>query len=167
MSISITALPYLLIAYVVPIIVESSIKVEKGLSTNNTQKIHLEQNTLDEILNKEFETPFTDKEVLIKTLSEHGATNIYENKNNISCDCEVFHLNFYKMDDLPYKLIISTNPNSNVDELLNDINNEYAINVQELSYNKIKERLEAQNLNIEEEEIYDDNTIVLTVNLEE
>ena len=49
---------------------------------------------------------------------------------------------------------------------MQDIGNEYTINAQEVSYNKIKERLEEQNLDIENEEIYDDNTIVLTVNLE-
>ena len=37
---------------------------------------------------------------------------------------------------------------------------------QEASYNKIKERLESQNLKISDEEVFDDNTIVLTIDLD-
>ena len=61
---------------------------------------------------------------------------------------------------------INYNSDTELEDIVKDINDEYRANAQEISYNKIKERLEAQNLTIDEEEIYDDNTIVLTVNLE-
>ena len=61
---------------------------------------------------------------------------------------------------------ISANNSLGVDDLVNDIGSEYCANAQEISYNKIKERLEKQNLTIDDEEIYDDNTIVLTINLD-
>ena len=54
----------------------------------------------------------------------------------------------------------------NLNEFVENIASEYTANVQEVSYNKIKERLAEKNLEIYEEEIYDDNTIVLTVNLD-
>ncbi len=51
-------------------------------------------------------------------------------------------------------------------ELINDINSEYALNCQEETYIKIKERLERKNLKIAEEEILEDDSIMLTINLD-
>lgn len=69
--------------------------------------------------------------------------------------------------DKPYTLEISYNKNLNAsDELVQNLGMEYNANAQEASYNKIQERLRDQNLTIDEEEVYEDNTIVLTVNLE-
>ena len=66
----------------------------------------------------------------------------------------------------PYKVRITYHNENGVAELLSNLGNEYSTNAQEISYNKIKERLEYQNLEIEDEEVYEDNTIVLTINLE-
>ena len=87
--------------------------------------------------------------------------------NTISCNCEAFHLTFTKTEkDKPYTMVATYNKDYGLNELVENLGSEYASNAQEISYNKIKERLEKQNLEIEEEEVYDDNTIVLTVNLE-
>ena len=42
---------------------------------------------------------------------------------------------------------------------------EYTMNAQEASYFKIKEKIEEKNYSIESEEVFDDNTIVLTINI--
>lgn len=128
--------------------------------------VHIEEEVLEELFSKKFTTIIMDKETLLKTLEEHGATNIIESCGDISCECDSFHLDFYKEENAPYSLNISYKKEDGVNELLTDLSNEYSTNAQEVSYEKIKERLEIQNLRIEEEEIYDDNTIVLTVNLE-
>ena len=108
-----------------------------------------------------------DKSALLKTLEEHGATNFQTDGNTISCNCEAFHLTFTKTEkDKPYTMVATYNKDYGLNELVENLGSEYASNAQEISYNKIKERLEKQNLEIEEEEVYDDNTIVLTVNLE-
>lgn len=139
---------------------------EKRLS-RNAEKFHLEDDTLEEeFFNKEFETIIVDKTTLIKTLEEHGAINIVTQNDTISCDCEAFHLVFTKEADKPYTMVVSYNDEYGLNDLVENLGAEYASNAQEISYNKIKERLEKQNLEIEEEEIFDDNTIVLTVNLE-
>ena len=49
---------------------------------------------------------------------------------------------------------------------MNSLNSEYAINVQEQSYNHIMEKLKDNNMTVEDEEIQEDNTIVITVNLD-
>ena len=130
------------------------------------QEIHLDEEIIEKICNKEFNTAIMDKDVLLKTLEEHGATDIMESQGDISCECEAFHLDFYKKINEPYTVRISYKSEQGINELLEDLGNEYSTNAQEVSYNKIMERIQAQNLMIENEEVYDDDTIVLTINLE-
>jgi len=166
MSVSVSAVPFLLIGA----LVNSAINVTSALAssaTSNGQYIHLEGKILEEIFNKEFQTNIVDEETLIKTLTEHGARNITTENGTITCDCEAFRLTFTKEGkNNTYTMIATYNQDKGLNELATDLGNEYTINAQEISYNKIKERLEQKNLEIAEEEIYDDNTIVLTVNLD-
>ena len=39
------------------------------------------------------------------------------------------------------------------------------LKIQEMTYNKIKERLEQENMRLESESIMDDNSIVLTIDI--
>ena len=170
MSVSVSAVPFFLLFTVGKGVIEfikMSSEVNQDINAyKEKQTLHIGDKTLENLYNKEFSTTIMDKDVLLKTLKEHGATNIEENGNDITCDCEAFHLFFKKNKDEAYTLKISYNNGYKLDELVENLGNEYTSNAQEISYNKIKERLEEQNLEIEEEEIYDDNTIVLTVNLE-
>ena len=137
--------------------------IESGASLEN---LCLDEQTMEKLFSQEFETQIVDKQTLIKTLKEHGAVNIEDKFNNISCDCEAFHIEFFYNGDKPYTMKLSAKNNVGFDELVKDLSNEYTANAQEISYNKIKERLEQQNLSISDEEIYEDNTIVLTVDLD-
>ena len=188
MSVTIAAAPAFLLYHIggaVLVSIATAVKVgqeiqnaEKlNLSTQTesnkifNKKLHLEEEEFEKLFNKEFKTEIMDKETLLKTLEEYGATNINisndENQSKITCECENFQLTFVKTEEtLPYTLTISYDEEQGLDELVNDIGSEYTLNAQEISYNKIKERLDQKNLTIAEEEIYDDNTIVLTINLE-
>ncbi len=172
MSVTISAVPFLLL-YTLGSGVIAAVKAYSDANSKNSDftlhsdgNFHISEETAKMLYDKKFETTIMDKELLLKTLKEHGAVKIEEDGENISCNCETFHLEFTKTPNNPYSLRISYNEDYNPDELVQDIGDEYTINAQEVSYNKIKERLESQNLEIENEEIYDDNTIVLTVNLE-
>ena len=170
MSVSVSAVPFFLLFTVGQGVIEF-IKMANEANRDiqaqkENQNIHIGEKTLEAMYNKDFSTTIMDKALLLRTLKEHGAVNIEEDGNNISCDCEAFHLSFTKNGEEPYSIRISYNNDYKLDELVENIGTEYTSNAQEISYNKIKERLEEQNLEIEEEEIYDDNTIVLTVNLE-
>ncbi len=168
MSVSVSAAPFLLLYALGQGVISLTSAVASGFSNTNAQKLHLEDNTLEEeIFNKEFPTVIVDKTTLLKTLEEHGATNFQTEGETISCNCEAFHLTFTKSaKDQPYTMVVTYNEEYGLNELVENLGSEYASNAQEISYNKIKERLEKQNLEIEEEEVFDDNTIVLTVNLE-
>ena len=177
MSVSVSAVPVLLIFGLSKGIVSiaGAIMSAQASGTNfeelvsgSAKRLHLQDDTLEkELFNKEFPTAIMDKATLIKTLEEHGATSIQAENNDISCNCETFHITFTQKDkNTPYSMVVTYNSDYGLNELVENLGSEYASNAQEISYNKIKERLEKQNLEIEEEEIYDDNTIVLTVNLE-
>lgn len=168
MSVSVSAAPFLLIYALGKGVIDITSAVVSGLSGTNAQRVHLEDRQLEEkFFNKEFPTVIMDKQALLKTLEEHGATNFQTEENAISCNCEAFHLTFTKTEkDKPYTMVVTYNEEYGLNDLVENLSSEYASNAQEISYNKIKERLEKQNLEIEEEEVFDDNTIVLTVNLE-
>lgn len=115
---------------------------------------------------REYETVFMDESILEKTLKEHGIENFTNENGKISCRIGNFTVDFYREENRPYLMNISCNHTCNTDELLSDISSEYAQNVQEESYVKIKERLSRHNLKIDKEEILDDDSIMITVNLE-
>lgn len=154
MSISVTSIPILLLSEIVPDAL-GAVKYNKvaDIHTQKFQKI-------------KFETIIVDKETLLKTLIEHSATNIVDKNNHVYCDCEGYYLDFYKQGNKAYQLTISCFEKDRLKNFVENISAEYTTNSQEVSYNKIKERLEEEHLTIDEEEIYDDNTIVLTINLE-
>lgn len=139
---------------------------EYGRLNNDCEDVHV----IDEqhFIEKTFETPFVDKDLLMKTLEEHGVTDIHENEfGRITGKVDSYSLNFEKQEaDKPYTLNISCLETDNAEEKIGDLSSEYALNVQENAYLNIVEKLKANNMEIEDEEVMDDNTIVLTVNLE-
>ena len=61
--------------------------------------------TAKHFIEKTFETPFMDKTILLKTLEEHGVTNINEWENGISGEVDNYKLTFEKpAEDKPYNL---------------------------------------------------------------
>ncbi len=119
-------------------------------------------------LEKSFETNFMDKSILMKTLEEHGVQNISENEyGQISGNIDSYVLNFERMEnDKPYFVKISCLESDNAKEKFEDLTSEYTLNVQEESYLSIINKLKENNMEIEDEEVMEDNTIVLTVNLD-
>ena len=118
-------------------------------------------------IEKTFETPFMDRDILMKTLEEHGVKNISESGNYISGEVEGYKLIFSKeTDEKPYNVKISCSEQDNAEEKVGDLSSEYAMNVQEDAYLHIIDKLKENNMQVEQEEVMDDNTIVLTINIE-
>ena len=168
MSITIMALPMLLLYNIGATIALAATSAHLATGTKNNFKMHINDEQIENLCNRTYQTQIMSEDVLIKTLYEHGAENILKNENYIESNLKPFHMEFAKPEaDKPYTLEISYNKNLNAsDELVQNLGMEYNANAQEASYNKIQERLRDQNLTIDEEEVYEDNTIVLTVNLE-
>ena len=179
MSVSISAVPVLLIA---SLISSSLAAIErKNTFDQMTEKIknqsRLNNGTVKkEIINeicKEYDTVFVDKDVLLKTLNEYGFDEIDDSGDKITCKTDGFNVHFYKVANWgeekpePYKMLIeAVCDETRIDELIGDISEQYTSNTQEESYKKIKERLEKHKLKISEEEVLDDNSIVLTINVD-
>lgn len=118
-------------------------------------------------IEKSFETPFTDKDLLMKTLEEHGVRNITEEYGKISGQVDNYTLTFEKWEeDKPYSIKISCLNTDNPVEKMEDLNSEYTLNVQEEAYLNIVENLKSNQMELEREEVLEDNTIVLTINLD-
>lgn len=124
--------------------------------------------TEEKLLENAFETPFMSKEILIKTLEEHGVTNVKEEYiGKITGQLSSYNFTFTRQNENEaYKVVISHFENDNAKEKINDLNDEYNLNVQEESYLSIVEKLKENSMEIENEEVLEDNTIVLTINLE-
>ena len=170
MSITIGAAPALLLY---------DIYMESVLAVTNASNIskefmkeikegNLSYSAIKEMEEKEFQTNFMDNTTLIKTLTEHGGIIESEKLGYIKCKIEEVVLEFYKKGDIettPYYLKARFDANASIDELVKEINSEYTSNTQEASYNKIIKRLEDKNLQYEEE-VCEDDSIVITVNLD-
>lgn len=184
MSITIIALPALLVNVIGPVITPVAASVIAGIGAGtikktvdvlNNRKIDTNEdnctcNIIKDLMQKELKTTIVNKDTLIKTLQEHGAYIMESENDYVLCSIEDFTLKFEKNSTIetdPYYLTIEyRNGENKLDSLIENISSEYIQNVQEASYNKIKERIGENNFTIEEEEIYDDDTIVITVNLE-
>lgn len=180
MSISVIAIPYALsfiigsLVTTVPVLnninlEETSIDNEIATKNENIEETCNDFHIISEanFLEKSLETPFMDENILLKTLEEHGVQNIKNEFGKIQCEYNSYFLVFEKNEtNKPYYLTIKYLEKDNVEEKINDLHSEYALNVQEDAYLNIVEKIKDNNMQIENEEVLDDNTIVLTINLE-
>lgn len=112
-----------------------------------------------------YKTNYTDKGILLNTLTEHGAEELQETGDEISCKMFGMEMVYYKKDSSSgYTLDVTrVSDATECKDLIDDLNEEYGLNIQEVTYNKIKERLDKENMRLESETVMDDNSIVLTI----
>ena len=178
MSCTVFALPYAL-AWVIGSVVVSAVNARDeigGLNDVDFDNLDNIQAPCEDVtvitdkhfIEKSFETAFIDRKILVKTLGEHGVRCLSEDEyGKITGTIDNYALTFEKMEaDKPYFLKISCLDSDNAEEKLGDLSSEYALNVQEEAYLNIVDKLKENNMQLEDEEVMDDNTIVLTVNLD-
>ena len=178
MSCTVIAVPYALMWVVGAIATAAATAANEAKENRNLKELASIYNeaencsedhviTEKHFIEKTFETPFMDKEILKKTLEEHGVTIIEESESVISGKVDNYKLVFSKPEqDKPYNLRISCLEHDNAEEKVGDLSSEYAMNVQEDAYLHIIDKLKENNMQVEQEEVMDDNTIVLTVNID-
>lgn len=176
MSCTVIAVPWLLYQAIGAVVaasatasIASNIAADKSETNENCEDVQVI--TAKHFMEKSFETVFMDKETLVKTLEEHGVVNIKHGedweKGKITGQVDSYTLSFEKpAEDKPYFLTVTCLDTDNAEEKLNDLSSEYALNVQEDAYLSIIEKLKDNNMEVEDEEVLDDNTIVLTVNID-
>ncbi len=136
-----------------------------GESFKESEKLSLKETFTIE---NEFETAFTDEKILNKTLQEHGCTDFQYYENGVfTCTLEGMNLEFSKESvNSNYKMIVKCNEDELLKSFCEELSEEYTGNTQEETYNKIKDRLKQKNLEISQEELMEDDSIVLTINLD-
>lgn len=116
---------------------------------------------------RKLKTNYTDRETLLKTLEEYGARGIEYDEFNVSCDMSGMKLLYSKnFAQGSYDLEISQiSDESACDSILQDLKDEYSSNIQDITYRTIIERIKDKNLRLESEEIGEDNSIILTIDV--
>ena len=114
-----------------------------------------------------YKTNYTDKGVLLNTLTEHGAEGITENGDKITCRLYGMDMCYYRQDGSNGFMleIKQVSDKAQCEGVIGDLNEEYGLNIQEMTYNKIKERLDSENMRLESETVMEDNSIVLTIEI--
>lgn len=114
-----------------------------------------------------YKTNYTDKGILLNTLTEHGAEGITEASDRIKCRLYGMEMSYYKKEGSNgYMLeVTQVSDKAECEGVINDLNDEYGLNIQEMTYNKIKERLDSENMRLESETVMEDNSIVLTIEI--
>ena len=175
MSCTVGALPFLLIYSIVENVAannasDANEKIKERIKdevrrTLMDNKGEVTDEQIDQLC-REYQTVFMDEDILVKTLMEYGLKDFAKQDGKVSARINNFNLIFHREDSSqPYKLNVYSPTSCDETRVINDLNNEYALNAQEETYIKLKERLEKKNLKIDEEEVLEDDSIMITVNL--
>lgn len=112
-----------------------------------------------------FKTQFNNKEILVNTLDSYGLC-LKENGDNILTNVEGYTLNFEKTKE-GYDLSIKSE-DQKVEDLyprLKELDNEYKKNVQGKTYEELISKIKETDMEIEEEEFLEDNSVLLTLSI--
>lgn len=140
--------------------------LNKDQDNKNKECIFTQENL--KLLTQEYETPFVNSELVVRTLEEYGLKIVENQENLITAKIERVIISFKRENEtLPFamKFIFPDDCDEMQKEIASNIYEEYGSNTQEEVYIQIKENIAKSNMYIEEEEILEDDSIVLTINI--
>ncbi len=115
---------------------------------------------------RSYPTNFRDSALLVKTLEDFGVDEIQQSKQELRCKVNGFPLRFYPDATGIYQVEIAEDSDLRLlYGKLASLDIEYRKNVQALTYYNLKQKAVAANMTIENEEILDDNSIVVTLSI--
>lgn len=124
---------------------------EKPIETKNTIK---------------YPTNFVDKNILRKTLEEYNLPFVEKENGLFECVFDDCKLSLLKNNKEYYEVEIEYNKKLDLAYFhLNNLDEEYKRNVQSAVYKEVISKINAKSLSIENEEVLDDNSIVLTISI--
>lgn len=118
-------------------------------------------------LDDPIETMFNDHELLVKTLTAHNACVNVVSENEIIVKTSAGNMKYVRENQSQaFGLLLDeiSNPDVFFDNL-KSFEVDYGRNVQEYTYNHIKENL-TDEMSIEDEVVLDDDSLLLTINLQ-
>jgi hypothetical protein len=115
---------------------------------------------------KTFPTNFRDPDLLIKALDDYGLAPMQAGDGVIvskSGNCQMI---FRQAENEPFNVEVRNAPDvRQIFQHLNEINDGYCHNVQSRTYQNLTSRIAERGLTIEQEEVLDDNSIVITLSI--
>ncbi|MDL2214211.1 hypothetical protein LJB76_01465 [Clostridia bacterium OttesenSCG-928-O13] len=112
-------------------------------------------------------TTFTDATLLEKTLQEHGlvASSVAENDLVFKTEAGLLH---YHRQQAGENFYVTAEQLEDVDGLMAELaclDEEYRQNVQSFTYHQLLDNLPQNNMTLQNEQILDDNSILLTIDV--
>lgn len=147
-------------------LVPLAVAVGLSLTASSVALLNQSRNQTD-LDNITLETAFVDASLLQKTLSEHGLNVQVVGENEMIVASESGQLRYFRTSaENPFLLQLRNI--SNMHELLDSVDeleNEYGRNVQSFTYNKVMTSLIEHGMTVDSEEIMEDDSILLTLNV--
>lgn len=147
-------------------LVPLAIAVGVSLTAASTALLSQQRHTAPESI-PPLETAFTDANLLHKTLTQHGLQVQTTHENELIVRSPSGVLRYFRQNNTqPFFLQMSNI--SNMRELLDSVDeleNEYGRNVQTFTYNKVMTSLHEHGMTVDQEEVLEDDSILLTLNL--
>ncbi|WP_338552776.1 hypothetical protein [Paenibacillus sp. KS-LC4] len=113
-----------------------------------------------------YPTNFRDGELLFRTLKEFGVNPLRQG-DAIICKVEQSVLTFRQSADHPFYVEIQNAPDlKKIYEYLSDVDEDYKRCVQDMVYQKLMQRAAEKKMSVESEQVLEDNSIVITLNVE-
>lgn len=112
-------------------------------------------------------TVFTDRELLIKTLREHGLCTLEKGTDHIVVMTAEGEIHYERTAEGEQYVLRARGVNDmeRLSAEIKEFEDEYGRNVQAYTYNKIMEALDEHGLSLQTEEVLEDDSIVLTLTL--
>lgn len=115
-----------------------------------------------------FPTNFRDEQLLVKTLRDYGLQPKVQQSGGVTCRAGQSTLQFRPAEQGPFSVEVENAPNTQqVFQLLSTLDEDYKRGVQAAAYENLMNRVEQKNLTVESEEVLEDNSIVITLNVQE
>jgi hypothetical protein len=115
-----------------------------------------------------FPTNFRDEQLLVKTLREQGLRPTVQPYGGIACTVDRTILRFRPVQNGPFSVEIENAPSLQpVFRLLSTLDEDYKHGVQATAYESLMGKIEEKHLIVESEVVLDDNSIVITLNVQE
>lgn len=115
---------------------------------------------------KSYPTNFKDESLLMKTLDDYGVNYSKQNNGTINCSIDNQYFKLLPNKDSVYMIEIENEEYlKNISTNLNNLDEDYRRNVQNNTYENLKSKVEEKGYKIESEEIMEDNSILITINV--
>lgn len=115
-----------------------------------------------------FPTNFRDGQLLVRTLRDYGLEPVERQNGEIMCSAQGTELLFRPAEDGPFSVEVrGASYLRQAFQLLSNLDEDYKRGVQAVAYENLKRKVEEKNLAVESEEVLEDNSIVITLNVKE